>query len=82
MTGRIAGSWMYNPLVLGVLPLVLFCVGVEFVQPGAQPASKARPLLLWILLASILLFGVLRNLPGFGYLAPGGEQSWHTAPSL
>lgn len=70
--GDVAGAFARNPLV----PLVLVVAAVWLVRIGMRrrtgaPAQIAWPRWLPVALgAAVLVFGVLRNLPGWEWLSP------------
>ena len=75
--GRIGTAFGYNPLMLLAAPFVAYALGSYVLRAftgRALPAPRARAWWVWALLAVILLFGVLRNVPAwpFRLLAPHG----------
>jgi hypothetical protein len=72
--GHLAAAFRFNPMVVASLPVLLW-LGVRYGWPMAknQPATAGlRPVWLWLLLAVVLVFSILRNLPGplFASLRP------------
>lgn len=69
-----AAAFSANKGVFTVLPILGWLAArmVYFWVKGEGNLSKAERILTWILLGYFLLFAVLRNLPGFSYLAPMG----------
>jgi hypothetical protein len=72
--GHIEAAFRFNALIVSSLPLVAWGL-IQAVRRRAanQPAlSWIRPSWLWIGLAILVLFGILRNLPGASryWLAP------------
>lgn len=70
--GDLARAARMNAMVLAMLPALALMVANELGSRRILPAAIARPLYsapLW--LAVVVAFGILRNLPGFGALAPG-----------
>ncbi len=69
----LAGAFRANPLLLSALPLLLGLGGWHIVRyvkdgPGKTPKWEERT---WLALAAIfVVYGVLRNLPALGCLAP------------
>jgi len=62
-----------NALVVLSLPLLAVMAVQGFTQRALLPKSVARVVFdgrWWI--GALLVFGIARNLPGFGWLAPGG----------
>jgi hypothetical protein len=66
--GNFAAAFRLNPLVLTIFPLAL---GVWLVR-GDDAFSRLRPIWIWLLVALIMLFSILRNLPvpPFSYFRP------------
>lgn len=64
----------FNPLSMLLLPFVLLYFAaraVDYVRTGQNHVdAHLNPKLLWGILAVALLFGILRNLPWFSWLAP------------
>jgi hypothetical protein len=72
--GNLVAAFQFNPMLITALP-VLAWWGVRCGLQAArkQPVSMGmRPFWLWALLAAVLVFSVLRNLPGasFALLRP------------
>ncbi|SEO26441.1 Protein of unknown function [Amphibacillus marinus] len=65
LNGDLHQAFRYNMVIFLVLPLLLINYLLE--QKGHRQASK---LLLTSLLVITILFGILRNIPLFSYLAP------------
>jgi hypothetical protein len=72
--GRVAAAFRFNPLLMACLPLLAGYVGASawrrFHLQSARPTLS--PVWMWTFLAVVVLFGVLRNLPGepFAMLRP------------
>ncbi len=68
-----AGAMARNPLTVLAVPYLLLA-GVTWamrITGHRAPRSTSLPAwLLWTLLAAIVVFGVLRNLPGWTWLSP------------
>jgi len=64
--GNVIAALRLNPVMMLLLPYVSYC-GVseigEVILGRPLPQLFLRPILIWILLAVILVFWVLRNLP-------------------
>ncbi len=64
--GNFAAAWGFNPLVVALLP-VAFWLGLrELIWLGTGrrlPGIVTRPIFGWILIAVMIAFGVLRNVP-------------------
>lgn len=60
-----AGAWQYNPMILCLLPFglaVAVNVAVRYVKTGSVRPDKWANILVWIMIAALLIFGVARNL--------------------
>jgi hypothetical protein len=66
--GEVAAAFRLNPLVMILLPPV----AAMWLVRGEAAFASLRPVWIWIVLAVILLFSVLRNLPmaPFTYFKP------------
>lgn len=68
-------AFSYNALVMLLLPFGLF-FGirrmVRFVQTGTEDMDRAETVAVIIAFALTVAFGILRNMPQFAFLAPGG----------
>lgn len=66
--GDIRAAWHYNPVILSMLPL-LFVLGCRFltryIKTGSMQAKKGENAIIYAMIAVLLVFGVLRNLPPF-----------------
>lgn len=63
-----------NALLMALLPVlaVLTAVsGVRYVRFGSASLYRWQSAVVWGMIALLLIFGVLRNLPWFAFLAPG-----------
>lgn len=69
--GDLAAAWSTNALWVALVPVVVG-LWVWWVVRAARgrPAPALPAWSAWVLLAAILVFGVLRNLPAFSALAP------------
>jgi Protein of unknown function (DUF2752) len=72
--GHLAAAFRFNPMLVVSLPF-LFWYGARYglQKAQSQPACLGlRPVWLWLFLGAVLLFSVLRNLPGttFAVLRP------------
>ncbi len=63
--GHFAAAFWYNPLLVTLLPVVVYLA-------VRKDKGCVKPALIWVLLAVIVAFGVLRNIPAppFTLLAP------------
>jgi hypothetical protein len=66
--GNFASAWSFNPLAVALLP-VAFWLGLRELawQAGGKkwPGLITRPWIGWTLAVIVILFGIVRNLPGF-----------------
>jgi len=70
--GDVAGAWDMNPLWVVLAPLLVIAWGRWLVAVRRGSPMRTLPTVLpWVLLAVVVAFGVLRNLPALApYLAP------------
>ncbi len=72
--GHLVAAFRFNPVLVASLPLFGWLGARYCLRKGAnQPASLSpRPLWLWLILTTVLVISVLRNLPGplFAMLRP------------
>lgn len=68
----LGAAFGFNPLlpVAAVVLLVTFVLWTRRSWRGEPRTSAVRPWVVWTLLAVVLAFWVLRNLPQFSWLAP------------
>lgn len=75
--GDLAAAFRYNPVGMVVFPLAVVALGVELLGWvwGRRIGWHPRPRLAWTLVAVIVAFWILRNLPWwpFTLLAPPGH---------
>ena len=64
----------YNAAFTLALPFFImyfFALAISYIRFGKDEISKKVPLKpLWVLVAIALIYGVLRNIPAFSFLAP------------
>ena len=68
----VATALARNPFAVAMVP-VLVWIWVRWTAravTGRPRTTAAHPAVIWGLLVGVLVFWVLRNLPGFGWLAP------------
>ena len=68
-----AASW--NLGIFTVLPAavaVFFWQAVRYVRTGDARLQKWQDILIWGMIGWLVVFTILRNLPWFSFLAPGG----------
>lgn len=75
LRGDFSGAFRHNPFLFFALPLAgVYCVweAARYIEKK-PPLYKRKGILLIAVAVSVLavLFTVLRNLPGFGFLGPG-----------
>ena len=66
--GHLAAAWRFNPLAVALLPAAFWLVARELawqLRGQKWPGLITRPFFAWALLALVLVFGIVRNLPGF-----------------
>lgn len=71
--GDVVGALGRNPLTVLAAPYLLVAFVTWALRRLGRPAPRSTslpPWAIWSLLAVVLAFGVLRNLPGFGFLSP------------
>ena len=71
--GDLAGALARNPLAVLAVPYLALAFVTFVLRQTGRPAPRSTslpPWTLWLLLGVVLTFGVLRNLPGFGWLSP------------
>ncbi len=71
--GDVVGAVQRNPFtVFAVAALVVawVCWGLRLLGRDAPHPSQVPARWIWVLLGAVLLFGVLRNLPGWTFLSP------------
>ena len=68
--GDLAAAWRFNPFVLLALPLLLLLflrLTVRYVITGQRAPNRGENALVWVLIAGLVLFGILRNMPFYPY---------------
>lgn len=61
-----AGAWAANPVLLCLLPALALVLGTQalhWVKTGRTRPSRWQGALIWGMVAVLLIFGVVRNLP-------------------
>ena len=64
--GHLAAAWALNPLAVLLVPLYAWFgldLGLRLVRGRGLPGAAVRPAVIWLVLAGLLLFTILRNLP-------------------
>ena len=73
LQGDIVGGFRYNPFAFFALPIlavVLLRQTVLYVLRGESILSVIERILLWGLFFASIVFGILRNIEAFSFLAP------------
>lgn len=68
------GAWRANPILMLLAPVLvglLLKLGAAYVCTGRVWPTQGENILVWAVVGVLLVFGVLRNLPGFVALRPG-----------
>ena len=67
------GAFRSNSCIFIIFPL-LICYGLfkafKYVKSGQYPQTKIESIFIWSIVVILVLFGILRNIPYFSYLAP------------
>jgi hypothetical protein len=64
--GNFAVAWRLNPLFVSLLPVGIWLGAREAIRLATGkvlPAPVMRPIYAWVLVAGVVLFGILRNMP-------------------
>jgi len=64
--GHFAEAWRLNFLVVALVPIGLWLVVRELIRLATGwelPGIVTRPIFGWVLVAALILFGILRNVP-------------------
>ena len=73
MHGKFYQAFRFNPLLFVMIPLYLVYLIINLIaeKKGTVPITKKFEPKIWYFLISVfLIFGVLRNIPLFDFLAP------------
>ena len=71
--GDLAGALARNPMTVVAVPYLLLAWVTWILRTTGRPAPRSTSLptwTIWLLLVVVVAFGVLRNLPGWGWLSP------------
>ena len=71
--GDLAGALARNPLTVLAVPYLVLAFVTWLLRRSGRPAPRSTslpPWTIWLLLAVVVAFGVLRNLPGWAWLSP------------
>ena len=50
--------------------VVLVAYVVKYIRTGQRKLAAWQSVLIWVMIAVLLVFGILRNLPALAFLAP------------
>lgn len=67
------GAFKSNECAFILFPLFVFYIGFKifkYIKSGLFSYTKTETAFIWIITAILILFGILRNIPYFSYLAP------------
>ena len=70
--GHWVAAFRFNPLLIVSLPLIVWYGArqtVRYLKNQPCPVN-IRPVALWLMLAVLMVFTVMRNLPAFSFLSP------------
>ena len=71
--GDLAGALVRNPMTVLAVPYLVLAWFTWVLRATGRPVARSTslpPWTIWLLLGVVVAFGVLRNLPGWGWLAP------------
>ncbi len=71
--GDLTGALARNPLTVLAVPYLVLAFVTWLLRRSGRPAPRSTSLpawTIWLVLAGVLCFGVLRNLPGWAWLSP------------
>ncbi len=71
--GDITGALARNPLAVLAVPYLALALLTWVLRVTGLPAPRSTslpPWTIWLVLGTVLVFGVLRNLPGWDWLSP------------
>lgn len=72
LKGDIKSAFYANQMIMICIP-ILFFIGIKSIveiKKYGKIKKKQKDILLWCMVIGFVIFGVLRNLPEFSYLAP------------
>lgn len=67
-------AFKYNAALTVTLPLILYLLIsliIKYIRRGSVKPNKFQNILIYFLIGFFLVFGILRNIPAFDFLAPG-----------
>lgn len=68
-----AGAIRQNPAVFILLPVFAYFFifeTVNYIKTGSLKTNKKQDIVLYVITALLVVFGILRNIPCFSFLAP------------
>lgn len=68
--GDIYQAFRYNPIIFIDIPLIMITSIIDFIYKDNKKVKKVTNAIYIMLLIITLVFGVLRNIPYFSFLAP------------
>lgn len=68
--GNIYQAFRYNPIIFIDIPLIIIASIIDFIYKDNKKVKKVTNAIYIMLLIITLVFGVLRNIPYFSFLAP------------
>lgn len=68
--GDIYQAFRYNPIIFIDIPLIMITSIIDFIYKDNKKVKKVTNVIYIMLLIITLVFGVLRNIPYFSFLAP------------
>ena len=69
-----AEAWSWNPGLMLLLPFLAVLglrAAVRYVRTGRAGPTRGEQIVIGLMVAFLVVYGVVRNLPGFAWLAPG-----------
>ena len=72
----VAEAFRWNLGVMVAAPFmgaVFLRQGIGYIQTGQKKMNRWQNAVLWCILIWLIAFAILRNLPAFSFLAPGGS---------
>lgn len=69
-----AAAWSWNPGLMLLLPFLAVLglrAAVRYVRTGRAGPTRGEQIVIGLMVAFLVVYGVVRNLPGFAWLAPG-----------
>ena len=69
--GHVTAAFLSNPLLIASIPMLAW-LGISKLRNHSASALMIRPAAAWTILAIVIVFGILRNLPfaAFSWMSP------------